>query len=325
VVKRRMATGGSTLARHVVACMTEAQTKRSPRRVGAVLMYHGIAEDPEDRGQSTSPRLSLASFRTGLEHLRRSYDVVPAHELYQRIERRTRTARIPVALTFDDDLESHHSIVAPLLMELGLPASFFLTGSGLQGPPAFWWDDLDELYARGQRREVLREAGLGADRLALKAPIGMVSKTIQMMAPERRDKLAQRLREMVGVAPREPGLSAANVRKLAADGFEIGFHTRSHYQLQTLSDHALEQALRDGLGDLAEAAGRPIVGIAYPHTGADLRVAAAAAAAGFELGFTGNNRPVRPDDHPLLTERIDAWPCTADGFAFRLARTLAAV
>jgi peptidoglycan/xylan/chitin deacetylase (PgdA/CDA1 family) len=131
------------------------------------------------------------------------------------------------------------------------------------------------------------------------------------------------MREMVGDQPRERGLRASDVRALAGAGFEIGFHTRAHYHLQTLADDALARNMREGLGELAQAAGTAIGTIAYPHAGADLRIAGAAAAAGFELGFTGNNRPTRPGDHPLLIERIDAWPCSADGFEFRLARVIA--
>lgn len=315
----------SMLAHMAVGRLSDWQFRTSSRQAGAVLMYHGVAEQPGDAGRSASPKLSLASFRAGLEHLRRRYDVVPARELRDRIGSRAKGRRVPVALTFDDDLESHWALAAPVLSELGLPATFFLTGSSLQAPHSFWWDDLDELFARGQsqRVEVLSAAGLGSDRFAVDAGIGMVSRTIQMMSPVRRDALARWMREIVGEPPRERGLSAGRVSDLARAGFEIGFHTRDHYHLQTVPDDALGDALTKGRDELAAAAGGPMATIAYPHTGADLRIAAAAAAAGFTLGFTGNNRPARSSDHPLIVERIDALPCSADGFEFRLARIVA--
>ena len=316
---------GTSIARQTVGWLTDKHSRNTSSQVGGVLMYHGVAHDRSEPGQSASPRLSLQDFRAGLNHLRRQYDVVSVSELRERMAARVRGQKLPVALTFDDDLECHRSLAAPLLDEFGFPAIFFLTGSSLQRPHAFWWEDLDELFARGESAiaAVLREAGLASDPFAGKAGIGPVANTIKMMPPERRDMLALRMREMVGEPPREPGLSAADVGELAAAGFEIGFHTRAHYQLQTLSDGALERAFRDGLDELRAAAGRPIVTIAYPHTGADLRIAAAASAAGFELGFTGNSRPTRLSDHPLLVERIDAWPCTTDGFGFRLGRIIA--
>lgn len=45
--------------------------------------------------------------------------------------------RFRLALTFDDDLSSHHRLVAPLPREFGMPATFFPAGATLDGPVAF--------------------------------------------------------------------------------------------------------------------------------------------------------------------------------------------
>ena len=66
-----------------------------------------------------------------------------------------------------------------------------------------------------------------------------------------------------------------------------------------LDDEWLSRALEDGRERLASVAG-PLEQIAYPHGRADERVAAAAAHAGFKLGFTTEWRAVRPEDDPRL-------------------------
>ena len=311
--------------RRALATTIDAGSRRSGRLAGLILMYHGVAQTSDDPSRTLAPALAVEELRAHLEHLRRRYDVVPARDLQERAAARAAGDRFPVALTFDDDLESHRTLVAPLLTELGLPATFFLTGAMLDGAEAFWWQDLNVLYARGGEdwRQVCRECdriwGPTGGGIGLKT----LGDTIEMLPPEERDALAKRLREMVG-APPEPGLSEDGVRDLAGAGFEIGWHTRAHYQLQSLDDSALRDAMTDGLERLSAVAGQRLEAIAYPYGHADLTVAAAAARAGFERGFVWSERAVDRTSHPMLLDRVDAWQPSAAAFAFRLARTVEA-
>jgi peptidoglycan/xylan/chitin deacetylase (PgdA/CDA1 family) len=151
----------------------------------------------------------------------------------------------------------------------------------------------------------------------------MVARTVAMMRPEDRDVLARRFREILGTPPRDPGLSEADVKALVEGGFEIGFHTAGHYWLQVLDDHTLHDQMQ-GADRLSVIAGRRLTTIAYPYGPGDLRIASAAADAGYELGVVWSNAAVSADSHPLLLDRVDgAWPSAAE-FAFRMARFVAA-
>ena len=68
-------------------------------------------------------------------------------------------------------------------------------------------------------------------------------------------------------------MRAGDVERLAAAGFEIGFHTLHHDPLPSLDDPALAEAMIEGKDALERAAGTPIVAIAYPYGDADQRVA----------------------------------------------------
>jgi len=144
---------------------------------------------------------------------------------------------------------------------------------------------------------------------------GQVATTIEASPPAVRDPLIERLRALAASLPSEAGLPGRRrARTWWGAGFEIGFHTRAHYQLQTLSDGELDDAMRDGRQRLTEATGLPLTKIAYPHGGADLRVAAAAAAAGFESGFTVRNAPVLPDADPLSGSPRPTAGCRPPGW-----------
>ncbi len=228
--------------------------------------------------------------------------------------------RFPVALTFDDDLSSHHRIVAPLLSERACPATFFLTGATLDGPSSFWWHDLQQLYQRGGEgwAAVSREFASQWGEPRVQLSLGVAAATIEAAPADVRDHVVNRLRVIAAELPTDPGLDAAAVCELRAAGFEIGFHTHGHYQLQSLDDHGLARAMTEGRTRLSELIGAPLTRIAYPYGAADLRVAAAAARTGFQCGYTVGVDLVRPATDPLLTPRADA--CTS---AARLALTMA--
>jgi peptidoglycan/xylan/chitin deacetylase (PgdA/CDA1 family) len=117
-------------------------------------------------------------------------------------------------------------------------------------------------------------------------------------------------------------LAPADVGRLVADGHLIGFHTRDHHALPTLTDEELAAALRDGREGVAQAAGAAVDTIAYPHGKADARVAAAARAAGFAVGYTTRGEPLTPGSDPLLIGRVDVGVHSPHSLAVALAWVL---
>jgi peptidoglycan/xylan/chitin deacetylase (PgdA/CDA1 family)/SAM-dependent methyltransferase len=103
-----------------------------------------------------------------------------------------------------------------------------------------------------------------------------------------------------------PEPEEVDVERIAAAGHEIGFHTRRHPVLTELGDEELAEALADGRGELAAAAGRPVELLAYPFGVADERVAAAARSAGYRAAFTVAEEAVTPASDPLLLPRVAA-------------------
>ena len=76
------------------------------------------------------------------------------------------------------------------------------------------------------------------------------------------------------------------LRGLAAEGWEIGSHTRSHPRLTQIGDEQLADELAGSRQACEEAMGAPCVSIAYPYGDHDDRVVRAARAAGYGLGVT---------------------------------------
>jgi peptidoglycan/xylan/chitin deacetylase (PgdA/CDA1 family) len=276
----------------------------SNRPLAVALMYHRVAEHGGDPQRELVPAHSARLFERQLKHLRHTYRLVPASRLLDEAARRRRGQRIPVAVTFDDDLACHRDVAMPILTRLGVPAAFFLSGASLDRPFSFWWERLERALDRGTS-DIHEAAGW-----------------IEGLGAERRDIVADRLLDVAGPDPDDAGMRADDVRALTDAGFEIGFHTLRHYRLTGLDDDALRRAMTEGREALAELTGKPAAAIAYPHGKADARVAAAARAAGFRLGFRSLPGAIDAREDPLLLRRVEPSFGSIGEFAVQLGVAL---
>jgi peptidoglycan/xylan/chitin deacetylase (PgdA/CDA1 family) len=80
------------------------------------------------------------------------------------------------------------------------------------------------------------------------------------------------------------GMSWDDLARLAADGWEIGSHTRTHPRLTQLDDTALQAELVQSRQECEQRLGRPCASVAYPYGDVDARVAAHANRAGYRCG-----------------------------------------
>jgi len=278
----------------------------SGRRVGLALVFHRIEDRQGDPEREFVPPVAAAVFAEQLRWLGRTCFFVPASELHDATRRRRRGERLPVAVTFDDDLETHVACAAPILRAHGVRATFFLTGASLDGPHAFWWERLQRaLDAKLDVRPALAAAGIEADAAAPDA-VHTIGAAVNELSPSSREELSCALGRLVGPDPPGHGLRAADVRRLVLDGHEIGFHTRRHDPLPSLrGDDAVRSALTDHRDDLARAAGQELRVLSYPNGRADPRIAALALQAGYVAAFTGAPDPLGPDTPRGLIGRLE--------------------
>lgn len=287
--------------------------RRLPLRIGLALVYHRIAPRPGDRTRELVPAMGLELFEQQLRFVVRKLRPVKASELWDAIHARKRGEAFPVAITFDDDWASHLEHAAPALAREGATATFFLCGASLGKPRFFWWELLQHAVDSGVDAAAL----LGG--AAPNATIHALGGLFEYSEPHRRDQLEHQLSSAAGTPPRA-GMSRNEIRGLHAKGFEIGFHTLRHDRLPDLSDAELHRAVSDGRDELEEVVGHMKV-VSYPHGAADARVADAASAADFELGYWTDISAITPATPRHLLGRLE--PSTRSARALELQVALA--
>lgn len=311
------------LARRVATTLLRSSVVNRAVRVLArarghrlVLVYHRVGP-PAPTGCEIVPSIPVDTFRMQLQALGEIYDLVPLDEIlreersHEAVPRKRRAA---VAVTFDDDLPSHAEHALPVLRELGVPATFFLSGRALHGLGPYWFQQLEAiLIAHGERRTatLLHLSEVGAREL--------------VRACEANADLRRRVNDVAAELAVPGILDRDAIAALAAGGMTIGFHTVEHDVLPALTEAALDKAVSRGREDLAAVAGAPVNYFAYPHGKADTRSATAVRRAGFNAAFTGLPQPVRDGDDCHRLGRWEPGPLGVDDLLVNIAVRLHAV
>jgi peptidoglycan/xylan/chitin deacetylase (PgdA/CDA1 family) len=271
-----------------------------------VLVYHRLGGFVPEHCEVV-PSVPTRLFRAHLQALGEAVELVPLDQLFDPGS--LRAARGPrVAVTFDDDLPSHVTEALPVLRELGVAATFFLSGRSLQGRGPYWFQQLEALVvAHGVETTaaLLGKPNCGHEAL--------------LRAGQGDRHLRERVMELAAPLPAAEVLDAAGIAALAASGMSVGFHTIDHEAVPTLDDAGLAAAVSTGRDDLARLAGRPLRYFAYPYGKADARGALAVRRAGFEAAFTGAARPIRPGDNRFLLGRWEPGPIDVDALMMKLS------
>lgn len=217
-------------------------------------------------------QMKAAPFRELALHLRENYNVVSLDDFlaYRRGE-----AGLPpdsVVITFDDGYRTNFSENYPILAELRLPATIFLSAGFVDRDELFWWDQVRRAISRTSEARVevdgtvwdLRsEAGRSAAMAGIEARL----KTLE----ERRKKeTIERLLRALNTEPASPGdeeavLRWAEVREMAASGISFGSHTLTHPILTRIPLEEARHEIEESRRMISRAIGQEVRSFAYPN------------------------------------------------------------
>ena len=216
---------------------------RVTRGAPVILMYHGVTPDA-GRGlvNQSGKHVNIDLFRRQLRMLSRHRRVVPLTALVEAL-RRDKEVSGMVALTFDDGYLNNVECAAPVLVDLKLPATFFLT-TGFIGTGRWAWVDRLEAALHAAAPGKFRISLLG-ERVQLD---GMVQRTdllrsikivLKRMSWDAAEAGVRELEAELRVEPTQPWgvyrfMSWDHARQLVKAGFEVGAHTVNHALLSRM-------------------------------------------------------------------------------------------
>jgi peptidoglycan/xylan/chitin deacetylase (PgdA/CDA1 family) len=272
----------------------------------SIVTYHHIADhDPSYPFDPDTADADRAQFRRHMEMLARYGTPVGVEELLRAIEGGP-LPKNPVMVTFDDGYRSCHDVALPILRQVGVPATFFISTSFITERRLYWWERISLLLSRSRRQRAAirypRWLELDVRDPALRTRLtGLVKTEMQLDLERFLDELAAALgvewsAEIEARHADEMIMTWDQVRALARSGMDVESHTRRHRVLQTLAPADLQEELTGSRQELEAQLGRPVRVIAYPvgrRIANQAHIRRALAAAGYRAGMsnkTGVNR-----------------------------------
>jgi peptidoglycan/xylan/chitin deacetylase (PgdA/CDA1 family) len=289
-----------------------AERLRKPWGV-RVLFYHGVVEKIQDPILESNFHL-VSQFREHVQALRKRR-VLSVEEFEQEMLNPT-SYRAPAVLITVDDGYANNMIIADVLKEAHLPWCAFLTTGRLGTNTTIWPLEIRLLFLHGQsdRVELLDQSWSLLDRACREnASRQIVAVLKKKSSPARREIAEQICRQfpegeserLLEQFPSCRMLSWDQAEQLAREGVEIGSHGVEHeIHHASQPDWVRQSELTVSKSQLEERLQRPCRFFSFPNGDAVADSASEVRHAGYELGFTTENRKVPNNVDRYLVPRM---------------------
>ncbi len=249
---------------------------RGRRAALRILAYHRIVAPPWDDFRFDEQIISATpeAFEAQMRFVAKNFEVVGFADLEKcEIEGKPWPSRALI-VTFDDGYRDNYTLAWPILRELKLPATIFLTTGHIGAQKLFWWDaiafafntsDLPSVEVPELGQEPFPLATPAQKRAAIDAALSY-SKSVS--DAQRRDFVA-RLPALLEVnldenVARGMHINWDEVREMARGGVEFGGHTVTHPILSRVDAEQLEFETAHCKAEIERETGQNVLAFAYP-------------------------------------------------------------
>jgi peptidoglycan/xylan/chitin deacetylase (PgdA/CDA1 family) len=232
-----------------------------------------------------------------MEYIKAHYSVISCEHLAQWLRGQRELPPRPAIITFDDGYSDNLRYAYPVLRELGLPATIFLSTGIIGTEIAFPWDRAAYCFFHSAKDHAdlpmtgrVSWSNSQERELIMRGWFTRVKKVSEAEGTRLVDSLAHALEVEIppGAFP-SLYLDWDQVRELSRNGIEMGAHTASHPILTGISLERAEQEIVSSKRRIEAEIGKPVISFAYPNGGpADFSedIMAILRREGIEVAFT---------------------------------------
>jgi peptidoglycan/xylan/chitin deacetylase (PgdA/CDA1 family) len=241
-----------------------------------VLAYHRVLDDDPRSFPFDEALISadVETFREQMAFVRSNFDVISFRDLLRCDQEGRPWPRRGLIVTFDDGYRDNYTAAFPVLKELGIAATIFLTTGHIGQKRLFWWDEVAYAIKHSGRGSVhcpeVASKPLSLDSPdARRAAINAVLKYVKEIPEEAKRAFLDRLRAELAAEPpahltEGMHLSWDDVRAMAAAGVEFGGHTVTHPVLSNVSREQMEREVAESKQAIKQNLGEEPIAFAYP-------------------------------------------------------------
>jgi peptidoglycan/xylan/chitin deacetylase (PgdA/CDA1 family) len=276
-----------------------------------IAYYHIVSDQDVPHVKHLYNFRTTHEFRRDLDVFLKLYRPITLHELLTSVRTRERLPENAFLLTFDDGFREMYDVVAPILVEKGISATFFLTTAFIDNADMAHHNKVSLLIDHLDRSG--EDAPANEIMLLLEGQ-GIVAEDVKTglrAINYGRKHLVEEIAKLMGydfgayLKKFKPHLTSEQIRKLLAMGFSIGGHSVDHPAYADLRlEEQLSQTL-ESVGAVRSQFGLSYGAFAFPHgaAGVSRKFFAKAFATG-ELDVSFGTGGMLKDSSPRHFERF---------------------
>lgn len=236
-------------------------------------LYHTVSDEPLAHIRHLYPVKTRRQFSDDLDFLLKHYRPIeiPALEklLHEGIPPKSRS----FLLTFDDGLREFHDIIAPLLLQKGIPAICFLNSDFIDNQGLFFRYKASLLVDFFERHPEARKHPEVTRFTNLPGPGPSAIETVLLVAMRYQNRIVlDQLAHALGVdfsqylTRQRPYMDSAQIHALKKQGFYFGAHSCDHPEYRYLKEEEQTRQTQDSVDDICTRFGLPYRAFAFPFT-----------------------------------------------------------
>jgi peptidoglycan/xylan/chitin deacetylase (PgdA/CDA1 family) len=236
------------------------------------ILFHDIADTESVFTKGLGVTATRKQFEAALRFVVKHYTPVSLQDVIAVANGKPLASR-PVLLTFDDAYTSVSDFAAPLCLQLGVPAVFFVNGSCIDNRQIA----LENLlcYVANVRGLATINAAIqsvdGVEKVSVGSLLEVFSRFLPATSLQGRQAFRSALVRLAGINESELAaeaglyLNSRQLRDLAKFNFEIGNHTYTHANCRTLSSADFAGEIDRNKAVLEEISGTKVRSFSVPY------------------------------------------------------------
>jgi peptidoglycan/xylan/chitin deacetylase (PgdA/CDA1 family) len=295
----------------------------------AILMYHSVMADPAEHSVSLGGIIHPESeFRAQMELLCHDYHPVTLDEVLESLNGRNDLPKRSVVVTFDDGYADNSEVAMPILNQLGIPATFYVTVDCVEQHKLPWPSRLRFAFRKTKLRAWTDSRGnswqLDDPDSSERAFLAACDDCCQLSGKVQENFVRGIEEQLQASTPDDLSslmMSYDQIRSLAHHGHSVGSHTMTHPNMAYITEQEAKVELTESKKRLETELKAPIRHFSYPCPALtphwSEQTVVQSRSVGYDSAVTTNGGVTRRGDNPLSLRRIRPTK-TASGLRWNL-------
>jgi peptidoglycan/xylan/chitin deacetylase (PgdA/CDA1 family) len=226
-----------------------------------ILLYHGVTKCRSIGIENASKKhISLNDYHEQMLFLKKHANILSMDDVINHYKENLSFPERAVAITFDDGFENNYTNCLPIIDEMNISTTFYISSGMIDSDEMFWVDKIEDCINLTSQKEIQVESNGKSLLLDLKSN---ESKIISLMKIKKICKLANNeskddlIEQVISQTKVNPSIDHAENYKVlnwnqlkemhGNEAVIIGGHSLKHEILSSLSDNHMKENIKESL------------------------------------------------------------------------------